>query len=122
MAAANGRYDPHTFRALTFHDAALHFRQGSDTPRAYLERCLETIAAREPEIEDLADFLQKLGAKVRGAGTSGVTPRLSSRTPPRVTKSDRLSVSRPPSGRSVSWAIRTDPPVVSPTTTPRPAS
>jgi UDP-N-acetylglucosamine 1-carboxyvinyltransferase len=29
-------------------------------------------AAREPEIEDLADFLNKLGAKVRGAGTAKV--------------------------------------------------
>ena len=29
-------------------------------------------AAREPEIEDLADFLGKLGAKVRGAGSSRV--------------------------------------------------
>jgi UDP-N-acetylglucosamine 1-carboxyvinyltransferase len=30
-------------------------------------------AAREPEIEDLADFLNKLGAKVRGAGSSKIT-------------------------------------------------
>ncbi|MDR1835571.1 MAG: UDP-N-acetylglucosamine 1-carboxyvinyltransferase [Fusobacteriaceae bacterium] len=29
-------------------------------------------AAREPEIEDLADFLNKMGAKIRGAGTSTV--------------------------------------------------
>lgn len=29
-------------------------------------------AAREPEIEDLADFLRKLGAKVRGAGSSRI--------------------------------------------------
>jgi Asp-tRNA(Asn)/Glu-tRNA(Gln) amidotransferase A subunit family amidase len=40
-------YDPREFRALTFHDAVAHFRDGSDTPRAYLERCLETIAERE---------------------------------------------------------------------------
>lgn len=39
-------YDPRTFRALTFYDAVPHFRDGTDTPRAYLERCLETIAAR----------------------------------------------------------------------------
>lgn len=30
-------------------------------------------AAREPEIEDLADFLTALGGKVRGAGTSDIT-------------------------------------------------
>jgi Asp-tRNA(Asn)/Glu-tRNA(Gln) amidotransferase A subunit family amidase len=40
-------YDPREFRALTFHDAVAQFRDGSDTPRAYLERCLETIAERE---------------------------------------------------------------------------
>lgn len=30
-------------------------------------------AAREPEIEDLAEFLNEMGAKVKGAGTSTVT-------------------------------------------------
>ena len=44
------RYDPRSFKALTFHDATARFRAGSDTPRAYLERCLETIAAREPVV------------------------------------------------------------------------
>ena len=36
------RYDPREFKALTFHDATARFRDGADTPRAYLERCLET--------------------------------------------------------------------------------
>lgn len=40
-------YSPADFRALTFHDATPRFAAGSDTPRAYLERCLETIAQRE---------------------------------------------------------------------------
>lgn len=44
-------YDPRTFKALTFHDATARFTAGSDTPRAYLERCLETIAAREPVVK-----------------------------------------------------------------------
>ncbi len=44
-------YDPRTFKALTFHDAAAKFRSHQDTPRAYLERCLETIAAREPVVK-----------------------------------------------------------------------
>ncbi len=43
-------YDPRAFRALTFHDATAAFGDGSDSPRAYLERCLETIAAREPVV------------------------------------------------------------------------
>jgi Asp-tRNA(Asn)/Glu-tRNA(Gln) amidotransferase A subunit family amidase len=45
------RYDPREFKALTFHDVVPRFRDGSDTPRAYLERCLETIAAREPVVK-----------------------------------------------------------------------
>src|SRR6266508_263613 len=43
-------YDPREFTALTFHDAASRFRDGADAPRAYLERCLETIAEREPAV------------------------------------------------------------------------
>lgn len=43
-------YDPSTFQALTFYDAVPHFLDGSDSPRLYLERCLETIAAREPVV------------------------------------------------------------------------
>ena len=48
------RYDPRTFRGLTFHDALPAFREGSDTPRGYLERCLEVIEAREPVLQALA--------------------------------------------------------------------
>ena len=48
---AGARYAPRSFRALTWHDAAARFRDGgADTPRAYLERCLEAIAAREPAV------------------------------------------------------------------------
>ncbi|WP_372623313.1 amidase [Falsiroseomonas sp.] len=43
-------YSPHTFKALSFHDATPRFADGTDTPRAYLERCLETIAEREPVV------------------------------------------------------------------------
>ena len=48
-ARATG-YDPAGFLPLTFHDAVPRFQAGSDTPRAYLERCLEVIAAREPVV------------------------------------------------------------------------
>src|SRR5262245_29913479 len=44
-------YDPRTFKALTFHDAVAGFRSGTDTPRAYLERCLETIEKRDPVVK-----------------------------------------------------------------------
>ncbi len=56
------RYDPKTDRLLTFHDAVARFRDGSDTPRAYLERCLETIARREGEVMAFA-FLDTDGAR-----------------------------------------------------------
>jgi Asp-tRNA(Asn)/Glu-tRNA(Gln) amidotransferase A subunit family amidase len=40
-----GRYDPRTHRMLSFHDAVAGFRDNRDTPRAYLERCIERIEA-----------------------------------------------------------------------------
>jgi Asp-tRNA(Asn)/Glu-tRNA(Gln) amidotransferase A subunit family amidase len=39
------------YQPLAFHDAARGFTSGNDSPRAYLERCLETIAAREPVVK-----------------------------------------------------------------------
>ena len=50
MSALTTGYDPRTFAALTFHDATAKFHDGSDTPRAYLERCLAVIASREPVV------------------------------------------------------------------------
>jgi len=46
-----GSYDPASCRLRTFHDARPAFLDGSDTPRAYLERCLETIDTREPTVQ-----------------------------------------------------------------------
>ena len=48
------RYDPRVFRTLRFHQALPAFEAGTDTPRAYLERCLETISEREPVIQAFA--------------------------------------------------------------------
>ena len=50
------------FKPLTFHDAARRFTDGNDDPRAYLERCLETIAAREPVVKALT-ALNESGAR-----------------------------------------------------------
>lgn len=61
-ATTPGTYDPREFRALTFHDATASFRDGSDTPRAYLERCLETIAARDPVVRAFT-VLNEAGAR-----------------------------------------------------------
>lgn len=44
-------YHPGSFRPLTFHDATAAFANGTDSPRDYLERCLATIAAREPVVQ-----------------------------------------------------------------------
>lgn len=44
-------YDPRDFTALTFHDRVGSFLEGKDTPRAYLERCIETIESREPVVK-----------------------------------------------------------------------
>jgi Asp-tRNA(Asn)/Glu-tRNA(Gln) amidotransferase A subunit family amidase len=43
-------YDVRQRPGPTFHDALPAFRAGADTPRAYLERCLSTIAEREPVV------------------------------------------------------------------------
>ncbi len=62
-------YDPRTFKALTFHDAATRFRDGSDTPRDYLERCLATIAAREPVVKAFV-VLNKANAQAAADASS----------------------------------------------------
>lgn len=49
-------YDPRTFKGCTFHDARAAFADGTDTPIAYLERCLETVASREPVIQAFASL------------------------------------------------------------------
>jgi Asp-tRNA(Asn)/Glu-tRNA(Gln) amidotransferase A subunit family amidase len=50
------------YTPLTFHDAARRFTDGNDSPRAYLERCLETIAEREPVVKALT-ALNQTGAR-----------------------------------------------------------
>ena len=55
-------YSPREFKALSFHDAAPRFAGGADTPRAYLERCLEAVAAREPVVRAWA-ALNEAGAR-----------------------------------------------------------
>ena len=44
-------YDPRTTRLRSFHDRVSAFRKGADTPRAYLERCLEEIENREADVK-----------------------------------------------------------------------
>ncbi|MER6926736.1 amidase family protein, partial [Streptomyces spiralis] len=43
-------YDPATFEPLRYHSATAAFKDGTDSPRDYLERCLATITEREPVV------------------------------------------------------------------------
>ncbi|MBO6949920.1 MAG: amidase [Rhodospirillales bacterium] len=56
MAGQSSDYDPRTFKGLTFHDKRSAFADGSDTPSDYLERCLETVAEREPTVRAFASL------------------------------------------------------------------
>lgn len=55
-------YDPIAAALLTFHDRVPRFRDGTDTPRAYLERCAAAIEAREREVMAFA-HLDLAGAR-----------------------------------------------------------
>ena len=70
-------YDPAEFRALQFHGATAGFVAGHDTPRAYLERCLEAIAAREPVVKAWA-ALNEAGAREHLSITRGAPVLLKS--------------------------------------------
>jgi Asp-tRNA(Asn)/Glu-tRNA(Gln) amidotransferase A subunit family amidase len=43
-------YDPKTARYRCYAEARAEFATGADSPRAFLERCLEAVARREPEV------------------------------------------------------------------------
>ena len=46
-----GNYDPATYRMRTFLDVRDSFLEGSDSPRDYLERCMECIDSRETQVK-----------------------------------------------------------------------
>ena len=57
------------YKPLTFHDATRRFTDGNDSPRAYLERCLETIAQREPVVKAFA-AINEAGARASAEASS----------------------------------------------------
>ena len=67
--AASAGYDPKAYRLLSFHDAVSQFRDGTDTPRAYLERCLAVIAARDADIKAFAFLNADAARKAADAAT-----------------------------------------------------
>ena len=50
-AGSHTPYDPKTVELRSFYDCVPAFMDGADNPRLYLERCLEHMAAREPEVK-----------------------------------------------------------------------
>jgi Asp-tRNA(Asn)/Glu-tRNA(Gln) amidotransferase A subunit family amidase len=65
------------YKPLTFHDATTSFADGNDSPRAYLERCLETITAREPVVKAFT-AMNEAGAR---ASADASTARWKAGTP-----------------------------------------
>ncbi|MDP6876694.1 MAG: amidase [Alphaproteobacteria bacterium] len=65
-----GTYDPREQRSLTFHDAVPSFRDGGDTPRAYLERCLETITRHEATVKAYAALNEDGAREAADAATA----------------------------------------------------
>ena len=70
----NRNYDPATYRMRTFLDIRDSFLEGSDSPRDYLERCLECIDSREPQVK--AWVVLNLGNARQAANESGKRYRL----------------------------------------------
>ncbi len=63
-AALPLHYDPARPQGVTFLDAANAFADGTDSPRAFLERCLETVSQLEPQLQALT------GTNFEGARTA----------------------------------------------------
>ena len=69
-AAQIETYDPKTSRLLSFHDTIPAFLDGTDTPRAYLERCIETIESREPDLKAFVTLNLEGARKAADASTA----------------------------------------------------
>jgi len=59
------QYDPRSARYLCFGEAKAQFSGGGDTPRAYLERCIDQIARLEPSVRAFV-CLDLEGARAAG--------------------------------------------------------
>ena len=53
---SRGSYDPERYERLSFVGATESFRDGTDTPRAFLESCLESVYELEPSVRAFAYF------------------------------------------------------------------
>jgi Asp-tRNA(Asn)/Glu-tRNA(Gln) amidotransferase A subunit family amidase len=116
-------YDPQTFQALTFHTAREAFAAGTDTSRDYLERCIETIDAREPVVKALASINFESAREAADASTSrwkvsrplspidgmpvGVKDLLETRDMPTEMNCEALKGNFPKRDNAAVWALRT---------------
>ena len=116
-------YDPKTFQALTFHNSRHDFASANDTPRAYLERCIETIHAREPVVKALANINLESAREAADASTArwqagrplspidgmpvGVKDLLETRDMPTEMNCDALKGNFPKRDNAAVWALRT---------------
>src|ERR1700736_4709422 len=62
-------YSPQLFEPLTFFDMTPRFRDGTDTPRAYLGRCLAVIADREPIVKAWVVLIPSAAREAADAST-----------------------------------------------------
>ena len=69
MAERIIKYDPKIFKGVTFHNVTTAFANGSDTPSAYLDRCLETVELREPKIRAFASLNKEAARAAAKAST-----------------------------------------------------
>ncbi|MBT6277014.1 MAG: amidase [Chromatiales bacterium] len=69
-STSTGSYDPATHQTLQFHDRPATFKSGTDSPRDYLERCLATIAEREPVVKAFAALNEQAARDAADASTA----------------------------------------------------
>jgi Asp-tRNA(Asn)/Glu-tRNA(Gln) amidotransferase A subunit family amidase len=115
-------YDPRTYKGLTFHDAVAKFRDGSDTPRAYLERCLATISEREPIVKAFAHLAEEPARAAANASTArweagkplsaidgmpvGIKDLLETKDMPTQMNCEAMSGNFPKRDNAAVWALR----------------
>ncbi|MGI9409508.1 MAG: amidase [Hyphomicrobiaceae bacterium] len=115
-------YDPTSFSALNFEEAAAEFAGGRDTPSAYLERCLATIRDLEPTIqafvclnEDGACAAAEASTKRWRAGSPlspidgmpvGIKDLLETKDMPTQMNCDALAGNFPKRDNAAVWALR----------------
>ncbi|MGI9477634.1 MAG: amidase [Hyphomicrobiaceae bacterium] len=115
-------YNPRTYEGLAFHDAADKFRDGSDTPRDYLERCLATIDDREPTVKAFAHLNTDIVRDAADASTkrwaagkplsaidgmpTGIKDLLETKDMPTEMNCEALTGNFPKRDNAAVWALR----------------